>query len=228
MRYVPMKVVNIAEILNEYICNFDNNPCYAMVIGANDGKLEDFLTSYFDRENLTAILVEPVADLHEALLKKFSLFKNLCFENVAIDKKNKTRAIYKLKHSDCLPDWTKGLASFSKKVITSHDDQIAGIKDLIIKQKVKCVTISSLLKKYRFPELNILQIDTEGYDFEIVKTIDFKLNRPEIIIFEHMHLTFYTYYAAINFLDEKNYFVARNDNSFDLIAVDRGYVPKEL
>jgi FkbM family methyltransferase len=225
MKYVSVRVVNINEILAEYVANLNSKKCYFMVIGANDGKLEDFLTSYFDKLQLTGILVEPVASLYERLCERFFSYQNLFLENSAVDTKTKTRTIYKLKEISHFPEWTKGLASFKKKVILSHQDEIADIMQYIVEEKVTCVTIASLLKKYQFPALNILQIDTEGYDFEIIKSINFELTRPDIIIFEHMHLTYYIYYAAVNYLNERNYFVARNHNTFDLIAIDNRLVP---
>jgi hypothetical protein len=30
-------------------------------------------------------------------------------------------------------------------------------------------------------------IDTEGYDFEIIKTIPFKYIKPSVIVYEHSH-----------------------------------------
>ena len=79
---------------------------------------------------------------------------------------------------------------------------------------------SQLLKKYKIDRINILQIDTEGYDYDIIFSINFKQIRPDIIIFEYLHLTYYQCFALINLLEENDYKVNRNKNSFDIIAID--------
>jgi hypothetical protein len=39
------------------------------------------------------------------------------------------------------------------------------------------------------PGVNLLQIDTEGYDFEIIKMVNFETLRPDVIHYEHRHLS---------------------------------------
>jgi hypothetical protein len=50
------------------------------------------------------------------------------------------------------------------------------------------MTLSSLLAKHAVQTVDLLQIDAEGYDYEILKTIDFREIKPKIIRFEHAHL----------------------------------------
>jgi len=85
---------------------------------------------------------------------------------------------------------------------------------------VNCITFNSLMKKYNVERINILQIDTEGYDYDIIKLIDFDRFRPDLILLEYLHLTYYQYFAAIDLLRSNNYRVYRNKGSMDLLAVD--------
>ena len=41
------------------------------------------------------------------------------------------------------------------------------------------------MKTYKIKKIDLLQIDTEGYDAEIILNIDFDLMKPKIIRFEH-------------------------------------------
>ena len=52
-----------------------------------------------------------------------------------------------------------------------------------------CISIQELLDKHRIKALDLLQIDTEGFDYEIIKMIDFKKIKPKLICFEHLHLS---------------------------------------
>jgi len=54
----------------------------------------------------------------------------------------------------------------------------------MIVEKVKCMTFSALLEK-QCKKNRSLHIDTEGYDYEIIKSIDFSQIKPRMIYYEH-------------------------------------------
>ena len=55
----------------------------------------------------------------------------------------------------------------------------------IIADKVPCISFMDLIKKEGISKLHLLQIDAEGYDVEIINSIDFTIIKPAIINFEH-------------------------------------------
>ena len=59
----------------------------------------------------------------------------------------------------------------------------------IIATKVKFLTINSIIDMHKLGNLNLLQIDAEGHDFRIIKSIDFDVSRPQIIRFESDHMS---------------------------------------
>ena len=50
-----------------------------------------------------------------------------------------------------------------------------------------------------------VQIDTEGYDFEILKLIDLDRRRPAFVLFEHLHLDAATHRASIEHVRRHGY-----------------------
>jgi hypothetical protein len=38
-------------------------------------------------------------------------------------------------------------------------------------------------------DVDLILIDTEGYDYEVIKQIDFKLHGPRMLVYEHFHLS---------------------------------------
>lgn len=156
-------------------------------IGANDGKsfdpVYDFVMSYPD--SFKGILLEPLEDYFDELLKNYKGYKNVTLLNMAIHNTNEEMTIHrvdpeKIKKNE-LPEWTKGIASFNQE-----HHKLSGTPDqVMIKQTVKCISLSGLLKKYNIDKLELLQIDTEGYDAEIIRDIDFSQVKPAIIHFEH-------------------------------------------
>lgn len=46
-----------------------------------------------------------------------------------------------------------------------------------------------MLKKHKVTRFDLLQIDAEGFDFEVLKASDLATYRPTLINYEHEHLT---------------------------------------
>ena len=87
----------------------------------------------------------------------------------------------KLKFYD---EHVKGITSFEINHLIKHGVS----KSHIIKERVNSISISELINKYSVNKLDLLMVDTEGYDGEIV--IDFlsNINLRPIIIFEYIHI----------------------------------------
>jgi len=163
------------------------NDFFFVQIGACDGIRCDDIYKYIRRYKWPGILVEPVPSLFEELKRNYRNHGGIVFENVAISDKNETRKFYRLKskHGD-LSDWYKALGSFSKeqvkKLITSEAE------NYLTQEKVRCITLKNLLEKHRRTRVSFFQIDTEGFDYEIIKQIDFSAVKPKMIRYEHLHL----------------------------------------
>lgn len=176
-------------------------PFYFFQIGGNDGFINDPIFKFVKRYSWNGIIVEPQKDVFENRLKRtYRLNKNVILENVAIAKDEGSRKLYKIAISNSR--WATGLASFNKEVLEKHIgtervNRKAKRENVTIPntpenwityEEVECSSIEKLLEKHQFKTLDLLQIDTEGYDFEIIKMIDFNKLKPKIICFEHIHL----------------------------------------
>ena len=63
----------------------------------------------------------------------------------------------------------------------------------------------------------ILLQEKEGYDFEILKTLDWDVVSPEIVVFEHRHLSDEDMASAIDMLKEQQYAIFKDD--FDTVGI---------
>jgi hypothetical protein len=57
-----------------------------------------------------------------------------------------------------------------------------------VTERVRCTTVAALLERHGVRHLDLLQIDAEGYDHEILRTIDFDALRPRFINYERVLL----------------------------------------
>ena len=155
--------------------------------GANDGVMRDPMRRFVDRYGWRGILIEPVPWLFERLKQNYPGREGLIFENVAIGNGGDL-TLFTLEDAPDLPDWARGLTSFDRKVLLRAHRAHPRFESLIREIKVPCFTLDALLQKHGLPRVDLLQVDTEGYDFEVMKTLDFARWRPKVVHFEHVHL----------------------------------------
>ena len=46
----------------------------------------------------------------------------------------------------------------------------------------------TLLDRHHVKKIDLLQIDVEGYDYELLKSFNFERIKPQLIRYEHRHL----------------------------------------
>lgn len=147
-----------------------------------------------------AVMVEPVRHLFEQLRSNYANFPGVACEDVAIADSACTRSFYRLREgidlqAHGLPPWAEELGSFIPEQMESlwgHDpgnlELIRFARENIVVDEVRCISIHDLLEKHKLTEVDLLQVDTEGYDYEILKTIDFSNFKPRYINYERIHL----------------------------------------
>jgi FkbM family methyltransferase len=151
-------------------------------IGANDGVSFDPIYKLVTKEKVKGIAIEPVTDIFEKLKKNYKKHQQVKLLNLAIHKDQSEMKLYRVNPLiKEYPDWTKGTPSFNK----SHHKLSNILEKDIVEETVKCISLNELVDKYSIQNIDLLQIDTEGYDSEIIKMIDFKKINPSIISFEH-------------------------------------------
>ncbi len=75
----------------------------------------------------------------------------------------------------------------------------------IEKYTVQSTKFENILLKHKINAVSLLQIDTEGYDFEIIKLAFAAGMRPNLINYEHCHLLPPTRFKCKKFLDSHGY-----------------------
>lgn len=171
-------------------------------VGANDGFNKDPIHRFIKRDKWQGVLLEPQPKVYEEFLTK--LHRNtdgIYTVNAALDYTNGSRPLYKIAQSESR--WATGLSTFSREALEKNIE--AGhiavklkqegktpperTEDYIAEVQVPCITAETLLRKYAIKQLDWLQIDTEGFDYEIIKMFNIPETRPKVIVYENHHLS---------------------------------------
>ena len=178
----------LEKILSRAAENSDD--FFFIQIGANDGVIYDPIYQFVRQYNWSGILVEPVPCYFNRLLMNYQGNPNLHFENVAISDKDEQRDFYRVQEGlDFLPEWCNGLGTFKLDVLLTHKWAIPNLEDYVVKEIVECLSLDSLLKKYAVNKIDLLLIDTEGYDYQVLRQLDLDFIRPNFLLYEHQYIS---------------------------------------
>ena len=158
-------------------------------VGANDGVLYDPVHSLVAERGWRGVLIEPVPWIFKELVENYSGVDGLSFENVAVGATDGIMPLYYVTPREGEPDFLRCLATFKRSILESHAWAAPDIAERVEQIDVPTLSLASLVERHEINLLDLFVSDTEGYDYEILKQIDFRAPwAPRFIIFEVRHL----------------------------------------
>lgn len=191
-------------------------------VGANDGDALDPLQEAIARTSWTGVMVEPVPYVFKRLSANMAGNHRVALANVAIADEDGVKDFYHLAEAapgDDVWPWYHALGSFNRDVLLSHVEVIPDIESRIITTPVPCVTFDSLCEQYSLTRVDVIQIDTEGYDDVVLGLIDLARYRPQVVMYERIHLEPESQARLLKRLRAHGYEVF--NDSMDTVAVHR-------
>tara|TARA_B100000131_G_C18083321_1_gene599090 strand:+ start:530 stop:1240 length:711 start_codon:yes stop_codon:yes gene_type:complete len=151
-------------------------------VGSHDGNMHDPIREFILRNRWSGILIEPQKQMLEESKKNYKGINNLIFVNAAVFKDYKDVELFTVKDAK---DYSHtGWASIK---ISRFKDTI--YENTFITDTVPGIPLMEIIKENNFNKIDLLQIDTEGYDAEIIAMFDFNKFSPKLIQYEHIHLS---------------------------------------
>lgn len=185
---------NLDEKILKYL-NYNNG--FFIELGANDGISQSNTLHYELYKNWRGLLIEPVKKKFDQCVSvrnnKNFFFNCACVSNNY--KKKDINLIYS--NLRTITDDSKNLIN-PKKHLNSDD-----LKFNENHNKITCAvrTLNSILNEINAPKkIDFFSLDTEGYEIEILKGIDFEVYKFRYILIETPNID-----LVKNFLEENNY-----------------------
>ena len=188
-------------------------------IGANDGQLADDFGPLIKKYGLRGTCVEPLRDKFERLQENYREYDQVRCVNKAVHSSKTPIDLYRLKNPPKgLPSWVEGMASADRQHVERVLRQFPGADAHVVAERVACVSFDELVGSMANGIVHLLQIDAEGYDYEVLKLVDFSRSRPLVIRFEAVHLSRSDHESCLRMLAENGYRFIYDDR-VDMIAV---------
>lgn len=192
-------------------------------VGANDGLYGDPLRPYVLSRGWTGILIEPQVDVYEQLKANYAeCADRLVFENLAISNADKlTLYLPPAELGDKDEVYAKTIVSSDAKVIAR---QIGMDESSLRRVDVPAMTLDALFEKHKITQLDLLQIDAEGYDWDVLQTLDLTRFQPTLIQLETGHLHRNTLTKVAKHLNDAGYLIYYGGWQGDMLAMRQEFL----
>lgn len=159
-------------------------------VGACEGAIGDPLGYFMRVGRWRGILVEPVPYLAERIRANCGDLSGVTLEHAAIAPEEGERVFHYLEpgEGDLRPEIHKTLGSFRRENLEQHAHYIANFEKRVVSKPVRCLPLDALCRKHAVKHLDLLFCDAEGYDHEVLRTLDLARTPPRLVVWEHQHL----------------------------------------
>jgi FkbM family methyltransferase len=203
------------ELILDYEVRLKRDDFVCLQIGANDGvSRDDDLIGYVRDYGIRGVMVEPQPTIFETLRANYVAFPSITVVNKALHETDKQMVLYMLdvdalrRSGARLPRWagTSGIASFSREHVEQHVRRLGvGTEAVIVEARVPCTTLDELIAEHHITTIDLLKIDTEGYDYNVLRMLDLTRVQPGLVRFEHAHMRRHEYDEVIERLSRHGY-----------------------
>jgi len=160
-------------------------------VGANDGNRADPIASFIDSFSWGGLMLEPLQANFADLRRLRGGNPRLRLKQAAVDVTFGKRTLYDLDPAAtaALPDWTRGLASFSRDRVERAAFDLGLPPSAVISEEIEAVAWQDVWRDFGPRRCDVLVLDTEGYDLILLRAADLGAHRPRVIHFEHACVT---------------------------------------
>lgn len=195
-------------------------------VGSNtmDGKMNDNDPTLNFLQHIplwNKVFVEPMPDAFMQLKRNVARWPNSKALNAAIsegDAPEATTQMFCLAEAmvegweKTIPSWLRSLPDGhpDKKLFKTWANQICSLDTAHVRKhfpyqpqatiNVTALSFSRFLSKHAIKDVQVLLIDTESYDYKVLKQVPLGSMRPALIIWEHVHIQKEEQLAALEFV----------------------------
>ncbi len=202
-------------------------------IGANDGILNDPIYPFVAKYGWLGIAVEPVPHVFAQLELNYRDLPGVVLEQVAVS--DTTRPFWYVEQGSGSAEFAvQQIGSLKEEYVidslrrlrfvpnqgpvyggdppvatteTDHPEPLVaeGVESFVQRLDIECVPFNDLMARHDVDHIDFLNIDAEGCDFEILRSIDFERYGPRLLCIELAALSEGELKALSRLLDDHGY-----------------------
>jgi FkbM family methyltransferase len=130
----------------------------------------------------------------------YAHFPGFQFVNAAISDHDGWSTLFRIRPEARGPEWLHQIASFDRSILMRHAEAVPDLESFIETEQVRSLTFDTLFRQVGIENVDMLQVDAEGFDARILDLFDIPLRKPAIVRFEHKHLSVADHEKSIELL----------------------------
>jgi FkbM family methyltransferase len=199
-----------------------------VVIGAMDGLTFDELSGYIGLYRWNGLFVEPIPEQYRRLRAHYDAEPQAAgnrYENCAVAEHDGTVEMLTI-DLDAVDRGEVHAAFGGMSAIYPPRNGLASDGDAAVVAKygariqVPSLTLASLLARHAVTRIDVLSIDAEGWDYRILRQLDFTVYRPTLIRCESCNLPDAERAAVEQLLSEHGYLLRPDGQNIDAVALE--------
>jgi len=187
---------------------------HVLEVGAMDGVRFDRLYDVITARGWSATMVEPIADMHAALVRNYAGHPRVRCVRAAITSRSGEVTMLRVRPesvgTERLGEWAMGVSSLTDTLLRHYPDDV-------VAETVPALTFDDLVAQEGIERIDVLQIDTEGHDWEVLRQVDLRRWGPRVVRVELVNLQPPDRLAMLDALESAGYSVCFT--GVDLTAV---------
>lgn len=201
---------------------------FVVVIGAMDGVSYDDFHGYINMYQWSGLFVEPIPEQFRRLKDNYARLNYRPankYENSAIADYDGTIRMLTINQNavdqrlvhPCFGGMSaiypprNGLASAADAATVARYGEMI---------EVPCLTLATLFKRHSIDQVGLLCVDAEGWDYAVIRQLDFAAYRPKLIRCEYINLSADEKSALANLLTENGYVIRIDGQNIDAVTAE--------
>jgi FkbM family methyltransferase len=210
--YAPESDMDVLSLVLRDLMQTTPKP-FVFQVGANDGSTADPIHRYITGHGLPALLVEPQPTIFDRLKHAYAGHPQVQFEQALIASGGGERDLFVVRTDGAeLPPWCYQIASVDRELVVrllrEHQAILnlpEDVEALVRAVRIAVRSIEDLLRVRAIEQVDVLVIDTMGFDYEVLKLYPFATHKPKVVSFEDTFLSFDDTLAAYELLQGMGY-----------------------
>ncbi len=201
------------DLVEEYLKL--NQRLFFIQVGAFDAQGDPILY-YMEKYNINGIMIEPNPTPFKRLQHN-QVLREITLLNIAISPEEGIRNLYFVPENKADSYGKRYWAKYCSTLVPDRG-RIMEFSEDVENIKVECCTLQRVINDHDVKNVDLLLIDTEGHDYEVIKSLDFGKIKPKIIHYEERHIPKDENIECHHFLKEQGYVIFEEPHPNDTTA----------
>tara|TARA_B100001175_G_C19465640_1_gene618934 strand:- start:657 stop:1370 length:714 start_codon:yes stop_codon:yes gene_type:complete len=173
------------KIINFFKKKLSHKPIIVIDVGAHKGETISLFSKNFNIRSIDCYEASKKNFVFLENFKKNKLKSKINIHNLALGAEEKEMDFFQTSESSsstfCKIDFNSKYFKRKKKILDFFHKE----NYIVDKQKIKLTTLENEFTKFNYKSIDILKIDTEGFEFDVIKGAKNKIKEIKYIYFEH-------------------------------------------